>query len=294
METCATFEEYLFNAGHTEQTVKSYLYTIDIFLSICKNADKFKYKDIVQYFEQEGKRLDNYGSRSRVLSAIKKYYDYLIDAGKRNDHPCRNLYLKGQQTKGVIIHDLFSGSELEQLLDREERYGDLRIRNKLTMSILIYQGLSSGELKDINLRHINLDNGIIYIPESRKQSRRHLAMEPKQYALFDRYISEVRPKLIRNETNALLLGKLGSRLTIDDINYLVSTYKILFPGRNLNPRTIRQSVIANWLNEKKIPLEQVQLMAGHRWISSTAEYRFTSDEERREIINKYHPLEQFQ
>ncbi|HVA99149.1 MAG TPA: hypothetical protein VNG53_09660 [Bacteroidia bacterium] len=48
------------------------------------------------------------------------------------------------------------------------------------------------------------------------------------------------------------------------LNYFVGTYKPLFPGRNLNPQTIRQNVIANWMNEKKLPLEQVQIMAGHK------------------------------
>jgi integrase/recombinase XerD len=64
----------------------------------------------------------------------------------------------------------------------------------------------------------------------------------------------------------------------------------LFTDRNLNSKTIRQSVIANWLNEKKVPLEQVQLMAGQKWISTTAKYRQTSVEEQRTMINKFHPM----
>jgi len=87
-----------------------------------------------------------------------------------------------------------------------------------------------------------------------------------------------------------LEGKLGTPLTVDDVNYMVSTYKPLFPDRNLNALTIRMSVISNWLNEKHFPLEQVQLMAGHRWISTTARYRYTPIEEQREMINRFHPL----
>ncbi len=61
--------------------------------------------------------------------------------------------------------------------------------------------------------------------------------------------------------------------------------KVLYYGA-----TIRQSVIANWLNEKKLPLEQVQLMAGHRWISSTLKYRQNNIEQQRELMNKWFPL----
>jgi len=58
----------------------------------------------------------------------------------------------------------------------------------------------------------------------------------------------------------------------------------------LNPSTIRQSVIANWLNEKKYPTEMVQLMAGHKTMSTTALYRYTANDEKRILINKFHPL----
>lgn len=74
------------------------------------------------------------------------------------------------------------------------------------------------------------------------------------------------------------------------MNYLVSTYKPLFPNRNLNPQTIRQSVISNWMNEKKLLLEQVQLMAGHKWFSSTVKYRQHNIEEQRGLMNKWFPL----
>ncbi len=81
----------------------------------------------------------------------------------------------------------------------------------------------------------------------------------------------------------------GSEAT-DGIHYLIETSKGLFSDRNLTLKSIRQSVIANWLNEKKLPLEKVQLLVGHKWISSTAIYHQTSVDEQRELINGFHPL----
>lgn len=54
--------------------------------------------------------------------------------------------------------------------------------------------------------------------------------------------------------------------------------------------TIRQSVISNLLNEKKMPQEDVQLFAGHRWTSSTEKYRRKDINEQRVLINRWHPL----
>jgi integrase/recombinase XerD len=68
-----------------------------------------------------------------------------------------------------------------------------------------------------------------------------------------------------------------------------------YPGRKLNVRTIRQSVIANLLKPvsaggKGKGLREVQYFAGHRKISSTERYRQTGLEELKTAIMKYHPL----
>ena len=63
----------------------------------------------------------------------------------------------------------------------------------------------------------------------------------------------------------------------------------MFPDRNLNPRTIRQSVITNLLKEGK-DLRVVQVFAGHKKISTTEKYRQSGLKELQEAIEKYHPL----
>jgi integrase len=240
MERATTFKQYLQHIGHSETTIKSYLYTVDIFLYLSPGAEKFKYKDILDYMSEKG-----------------KHYD---------------------RNRDVIHADLFTSQELELLIEREERYPALKLNNQVLTSLLIYQALTAGEIAALKVEHIDLDKGTVYVKESRTLAKRYLELQPKQYRLIDRYIHK------------LVLGKLGTPITTDDINYIVSTFKLLFPDRNLNSKTIRQSVIANWLNEKKIPLEQVQLMTGQKWISTTAKYRQTSVEEQRTLINKFHPM----
>ncbi len=59
--------------------------------------------------------------------------------------------------------------------------------------------------------------------------------------LFYEYIHKVRPELLKTETDRLVLTLRGTPESGEGINYLVETFKPLFPDRNLNPRTIRQS-----------------------------------------------------
>jgi integrase/recombinase XerD len=220
---------------------------------------------------------------------IKKFYDYLIEKGIRDTHPCRRLVIKGKDSSDVIHHELFTPVELEQLLHREEKYPSLRIRNQVIISLLIYQGLTISEIEKLKLYHIDLDTGMINVPRSKTISKRTLPMQSSQQLLFYRYLHEVWPKQEIESQDAFILNKLGDPLQKQPVKSLIKSMKYLFPNKNLNPTNIRKSVIANWLNVQKIPLDQVQLMSGQKWATSTEKYKYNDEDEEREMINRFFP-----
>jgi site-specific recombinase XerD len=232
------------------------------------------------------KQYPNTYTANSVLAAIKKYYDYLIHEGKRDFHPCRTLYLKSKRDKDIIHQDLFTSQDLEQLLARKEPYKRIKLKNQTIMSLLVLQGLTTGEIMSLKVQHINFDEGTMFIKGSRQLSSRYLEIQPRQFTLLYRCVNEMQ----RVGTDLLLIGRTGKPITVDDVHHLVHTCKPFFPDRKLDTKTIRQSVIANWLNEKHVPLEQAQLLAGHKWISSTERYKQTNLNEQRELINKWYPL----
>ena len=274
----------------TEQTASGYLYTINHFLKTNPKAKRYKYHNIVSYMDEVSQKQSNIQYRIRILSAIKKYYDYLVMVGQRNDHPCKRLTIKKTNNQNVQVQDLFTSEELQLLLTRENRYQFLDIRNSVLLSLLIYQGLTSEELTRLDVKDVDMDNGTVYIKASTNQNRRTLELQSKQMLVFSKYINEVRPELLQCKTDKLLLGKLGKPILVDSIHAIVEPLKALFPDKNLNPRTIRMSVICNWLNEKKIPLERVQELAGHKWPGTTEKYIKVNSENERELINRYFPM----
>jgi integrase/recombinase XerD len=83
---------------------------------------------------------------------------------------------------------------------------------------------------------------------------------------------------------------LGNPIKGDDVQYLVETFKYLFPDRKLNLQTIRQSVISNWLNTYQIPLEDVQLLAGHKRPSATLKYQLPNMQQAVNTLNAHFPI----
>lgn len=281
-------EEYL-KEQHTPQSVKSYLIAIGSFLCSNPRAKDYTYRDIVGYLDGLKKIYQNDSTRSTQLAAIKKYYDFLLQTKRRDDHPCRALYIR-VQNKAIELQRLFSSEELELLLQRENRYRLLDLRNKVLISFLIYQGLRSEEICEIRVKDIDLENGFITVRSTHLTNRRLMELKSKQILLMNDYLIKSRPQLLKCDTNKLLVTKKGIAISVETINRILRPLQGLFLDRSLNASTIRQSVIRNWLGEKNYPLADVQLLAGHKYPSSTEKYLGEDLDDKRKLINQFHPL----
>jgi integrase/recombinase XerD len=291
-----TVKEYL-EQKLSPETVKLYLRDIKIYLDYQteEQAKTANYQDILQYIEYLRKHYPKPQTINRMLYGVKAWYFWLIETNQRNDHPCRYLRLKDAKPKPLQLQDLFTEKELESLLDRKERYESIRIRNQVIISLLIYQALRQKEITNLKVQDIDLGSGTIFINASRGTNERKLQLKTNQVMMFYKYIDAARQGLLKSTTEKLIINLRGKPETGEGINYLIETFKNKFPDRNLNAKTIRQSVISNLLKPasaggKGKGLREVQDFAGHKKISSTERYRQTGLEELKAAIQKYHPL----
>ena len=282
-----TLKTYLHNK-YSLSTAKAYQRDIDQYLQKQSNAKTATYADILNYLNNQ-RKAQSPGSLHRILQSIKKYYYYLIETNQREDHPCESLKIKDHYQGDVQLQDLFTAEELQSLLERKERYQLLKNRNRLIISLLIYQGLTTGELIKLKVDSLNLEKGEIEILSSHRLNGRTLKLESTQILTAYHYLNQDRPTLLQQPSDQLLITKKGTPENGEGISYLVSTLQKKFLNRKLNPQTIRQSVIANLLASGK-DLRWVQIYAGHKYPSSTERYRQTNLDGLREAIRKYHPL----
>ena len=228
----------------------------------------------------------------RVIASIKKYYDYLIEIGKRKDNPARAIRIRDGKENPIQLQDLFTEKELQILLvPRIERYPFLIKRNKIIMSLLVHQGLRIGEIEQLKVTDIDLEKATIQIKETGVTNARNLPLKAEQILLLYEFISQDRNKLktFRNDENALLLGKLGTPIRKEDVDYLITTYQKQ-SKKKLTATTIRQSVIANLLT-KNNDLRIVQHFAGHKSPDTTEKYRQTGLNALKTAIDKLHPIQ---
>ena len=282
-------ENYLQNEL-SKQTIKSYLYEIEKFKKHYKNPEKLNYQELMNYVELLRK---NYNPQSikRTIYAIKKFYDYLLEIGKVKYNIAKNIKIRDGKENPLQLQELLTEKELLQLLEpRKERYKILEKRNQIIISLLVNQALLVSDIESLRIEDLDLKNAKIKVKSTGITNERILDLKAEQILLFYEYLKEEREKMKekRPDNFYFLLNKLGSKITADDINYLVSTYQKGFT-KKLTSVKIRQSVIKLKLDQGE-NLRKVQYFAGHKHADTTEKYRETGIEALQTAINQYHPI----
>lgn len=279
--------EYLKQWEHTYQKkiYKGYYYDLELFTKEANfNAVTANYKDITSYISKRRRLGDSIYILKNKVSAIKKYYQCLVDLEIIQHHPCKHLVLKDKQDTRIDLDRLYSQKELAEFLARKNTGSKaLSIRNELLRNFLVYQALTVSEIGKLTLNDIDLDTAMVCIKDNRT-----LEINPKQMLLLYRYIQEYREDLVKEkQTDILLVSRSGKPIDIEHINYIVNKG---FEKRFM-PKLIRQSVIHNLLKSGK-NLRSVQLFAGHRSILTTEGYQNSKMEELKSQLQLRHPLNQ--
>jgi integrase/recombinase XerD len=284
------FQTHL-ESKYVPRSVDTYSKTVRNFLKANPWGDEYKYQDVVDYFGRLSKTKLSISTRKYMLVALKRYYEFLVYARYRKDHPCWGFFIKGGMDKGVIPSDLFTMPELERLMDRKEGWGKQPQRNKLIYSLYIFQAMHTIDIAKLKLDEVDTDKGLIYVRGNTRRNSRELELHPRQYSLVHEYLNGEREKLCnKNSPPVFILNQYGNASSNDSIFDSLLPVKEVYGGRTMNAITIRQSVMSYWINVLKVPVEQVQLLAGIKWVSSIERYHHLTKDETQDVLKKFHPL----
>lgn len=293
-----TLRNYL-EKKYSKSTLNSNLYNIRRFTNYYGNkAETANYKDILNYIEYLRKNYELHPKTLRhCLYGVKIYFNYLLEIGKRNDHPCSELFLKDKVNKQIQVDNLYSSETLENYFETYEirKKKHLENRNKIIISLLIYQALTVKEIAELEVENINLEKCEIYIKgnaelTAKSPQKRTLPLQAKQILLFYNYLEKERNFLTKHQTlktsNHFILGQYGEKINPHGISQMINETRK--ENEKIKPMKIRQSVIANLL-KKENDIRIVQVFSGHKRASTTQQYKQTDLEILQNAINIYHP-----
>jgi integrase/recombinase XerD len=298
------FKEYLQQRRYRESTVNGHLQNVGYFLkwveaSGLHEAENISYNDLLNYVQYEqqrnlpaGRHGIDVSTINLRISSISKYFEFLKVENLVTRNPARTLRIKGK-AKTVIQNPL----KYDELLNLYNGYKSItkevpnhikekstlaHQRNIIIVGLLIWQGLHSGELEKLEVNHINLNDGIIYIPSTARSNSRELKLSTQQILTLHSYIHGGTREKLKPKADELLPGNLHNTISL-----LTEELKGINPQIK-NALHIRASVILYWLRQHN--KRQVQYMAGHKYINSTEMYEVQELETLTSQLTKHHPF----
>ena len=285
------FSDYLKERKLTKRTISTFERISVIFLNWMEaeqiEVDHVRYQDILQLIKH-CQRQASQRTVQHYLNVVRHYYDYLIENGKTSSNPVTGIKIQGVQRKK--LYHLFQPQELHAIYNSYQDDSLKGKRNKVMLSLLVYQGVKTEELAKLEVKDVKLKEGKIEIPGGHKSERRMMQLESHQVLEFYDYVNTTRKEILKQSgqrTEKLFVSMEGG----DSLSSCMTRLMFWVKRKNkqvINAKQLRASVIVKWL--RMYNLRKVQYLAGHRYISSTEAYQQSEMEGLTEEVNKFHPL----
>ena len=287
-----SFNTYLKKLEQSTKSIASCETAVKLFLNWMKKQsiepEQGSYADVLAYMKYCQKKGTTQRTVQNYLNMIKHYYDHLIDEKQIEINPVTGIKVQGVKRKS--LYHIFKPEELHAIYNSYQDETLKGIRNKIMLSLLVYQGVKTEELIKLETKDVKLREGKIEISGGRKSEGRILQLEPHQVLELYDYVNSTRKEILTKS------GKQSDKLfvSIEGGDSLDSCmHRLMFWVRRknklvVNAKQLRASVIVKWL--KMYNLRKVQYLAGHRYISATESYKQNEMEGLSEEVNQFHPL----
>ncbi len=244
-------------------------------------------KEILKDFIYYNSKQNSPRSQSRLISALKGFFNYLIFEEYIKVNP---LELIESPKIGRKLPDTLSLSEIDTIINSIDLSKPEGERNRAIIETLYGCGLRVSELINLKLSDLFFEEDFIKVTgKGNKQRLVPIGNLTKKYITI--YKNEVRNFMtIHNGfTDILFLNRRGKQLTRAMIFTIVKKQaEKAGIKKTISPHTFRHS-FATHLLENGADLRAIQLMLGHESITTTEVYMHVDRTHLKDVVEMYHP-----
>lgn len=270
------FSSFMTGERKSPHTIKEYRFLVSIFLRFsgkpleeCTPSDLEDYKSFLA-----SKR--NYSKTSQYLAikALRHYYKF------KNQTPPLNLTVPKRPKK---MPNYLTEKEATRLLS----VADKELRTNLIISLLAHTGMRVGELCNLKIDDIDLDEGVIAI-HSGKGDRDRIVIMPEDSTRLVRKYLLVRSEM-KSPTRSLLVSRKGTKLDTSTVQRIVrDAAKKAGISKKVTPHVLRHT-FATAILRNGGDIRFIQQLLGHASVATTQIYTHVDDNTLREMYQKHKP-----
>lgn len=279
--------------GLSQNTLASYRFDLclveNFLLKRSKALAEASYLDLSDYFSFRLNSDIEYknSSTARLMSALRRYYQFLCREKLRDDDPSAKL----QSPKTIKpLPKSLSESEVDALLSAPDLSDSVQFRDKAMLELLYATGLRVSELTGLSIEEVNLQQGVVRVTGKGGKTRLVPMGEEANYWV-DRYITEIRAELLKGQgSDVLFPSRRGTEMVRQTFWHRIKFYaQICMIDKDLiSPHVLRHAFATHLLNYGA-DLRVVQMLLGHSDLSTTQIYTHIAQDRLKALHAEHHP-----
>lgn len=249
------------------------------------SATKVRLNDLKDFISSVSEILSE-TSQSRIISAIKSFYKFLLIENLIQIDPSENLV---SPKIGRKLPNVLTIEEINLIINSVES-NNVGIRNRAIIEIIYGCGLRVSELTNLLLSNLFLKQGYIKIVGKGNKERLSPIGSLATDSLND-FLTNVRPTLKINDkfSDHVFINNRGTSLSRSMIFKMIKKYTLKANiDKDISPHSLRHS-FATHLVEGGANLRAVQEILGHSSITTTEIYTHLDSDYLRSNLVEYHP-----
>ncbi|MBG6240842.1 MAG: site-specific tyrosine recombinase XerD [Candidatus Symbiopectobacterium sp. Dall1.0] len=226
-------------------------------------------------------------SSARLLSAMRRFFQYLYREKRRSDDP--SAVLSSPKLPQRLPKDL-SEAQVSALLQAPCVDEPLELRDKAMLEVLYATGLRVSELVGLTIADVSLRQGVVRVMGKGNKERLVPLGEEAIYWL-ERYLEHGRPWLLNGQTlDVLFPSSRAQQMTRQTFWHRIKHYAVLasIDSEKLSPHVLRHAFATHLLNHGA-DLRVVQMLLGHSDLSTTQIYTHVATERLKQLHQQHHP-----
>ncbi|MEM9604386.1 MAG: site-specific tyrosine recombinase XerD [Pseudomonadota bacterium] len=225
-------------------------------------------------------------SSARKLSAMRRYYRFLVSGGHRDDDP--TSLIQSPKVGRRLPHSL-SESDVLALLQAPDTSTALGLRDRTMLEVMYGCGLRVSELVTLGMLNINPSQGFLRV-WGKGSKERIVPLGEHAHRWLAKYLSSARPELARADADEVVFVSVRGRgMTRHNVWHLIKKYakQAGLPG-DISPHTLRHAFATHLVNHDA-DLRAVQMLLGHSDLSTTQIYTQVARARLVQVHQAHHP-----
>ena len=292
-EALKNFKNYLkIERNLSINTIESYLFDVKkliIFLkknNIKENPIDLKTNILKEFIYNISKKIKS-PTQARIISGIRRFYDYLILEGLTENNPMENI----ESPKiGVNLPTTLTIEEIDEIISNIKLSSKTGLRNIAIIELLYSCGLRVSELINLKISDLFFKESLIKVT-GKGNKERFVPISMQSQVYINNYIEEIRSihKIKKGFEDTLFLNERGTILSRVMIFIILKQLKNKSNiNKKIGPHTLRHS-FATHLIENGADLITIQKMMGHESITTTERYLHVNKKHLIDSMIKFHP-----